>query len=360
MEFLVALIRAPMEMVERVINSPSHLANSVADIGIEKLWEFVGDARVVLERKSNQSRATSSSAPPQLDLTISPAKLREEKLKSFYERVDLDEPCGSCFRLIYYKISILHCSGMQNGPSQESLVGLGENFERKSEIVPINFRALLTNCLAEVEQGRELMRPKKGDMQSKIMLAEEIFFGTVIWKGQSLESICEEQLPVDVNASFTNCSAQVAEQLMGLEKVDVKSPLWLMTSPDEISHNEDVLRAFLMACEVKTVKLSVIGLSFLSGQSRLTRYANMWKLLETNKSIEIDPNCSTPYACLGFAYFSQGNYRDAIDKGFTKALQLDPDSASLAEYLQSSKGNWVNMLSGQRCADGAFGGAFPI
>ncbi|KAF9606220.1 hypothetical protein IFM89_023803 [Coptis chinensis] len=37
--------------------------------------------------------------------------------------------------------------------------------------------------------------------------------------------------------------------------------LRLMTSPDEISHNEDVLRVFLMACEVKTVKLSVIGLS---------------------------------------------------------------------------------------------------
>ncbi|WOG82786.1 hypothetical protein DCAR_0101954 [Daucus carota subsp. sativus] len=34
-----------------------------------------------------------------------------------------------------------------------------------------------------------------------------------------------------------------------------------LSSPDEIAHNEDILRIFLMACEVKTVKLSVIALS---------------------------------------------------------------------------------------------------
>ncbi|XVE62867.1 hypothetical protein DITRI_Ditri06bG0154300 [Diplodiscus trichospermus] len=36
-----------------------------------------------------------------------------------------------------------------------------------------------------------------------------------------------------------------------------------LSSPTEISHNEDIVRIFLMACEVKTVKLSVIGLSCL-------------------------------------------------------------------------------------------------
>lgn len=34
-----------------------------------------------------------------------------------------------------------------------------------------------------------------------------------------------------------------------------------LSSPSEIAHNEDILRIFLMACEVKNVKLSVIGLS---------------------------------------------------------------------------------------------------
>lgn len=36
-----------------------------------------------------------------------------------------------------------------------------------------------------------------------------------------------------------------------------------LSSPSEIVHNDDILRIFLMACEVRTVKLSVIGLSCL-------------------------------------------------------------------------------------------------
>ncbi|XP_058754253.1 uncharacterized protein LOC131627411 isoform X2 [Vicia villosa] len=36
-----------------------------------------------------------------------------------------------------------------------------------------------------------------------------------------------------------------------------------LSSPSEIAHNEDILRIFLMACEVRTIKLSIIGLSCL-------------------------------------------------------------------------------------------------
>ncbi|KAG9148625.1 hypothetical protein Leryth_017375 [Lithospermum erythrorhizon] len=36
-----------------------------------------------------------------------------------------------------------------------------------------------------------------------------------------------------------------------------------LSGPNEIAHNEDILKIFLMACEVKNVKLSVIGLSCL-------------------------------------------------------------------------------------------------
>lgn len=36
-----------------------------------------------------------------------------------------------------------------------------------------------------------------------------------------------------------------------------------LSSPSEIVHNEDILKIFLMACEVRTVKMSVIGLSCL-------------------------------------------------------------------------------------------------
>lgn len=43
----------------------------------------------------------------------------------------------------------------------------------------------------------------------------------------------------------------------------MKLQLRSLSTPNEIAHNEDILRIFLMACEVKTVKLSVIGLSCL-------------------------------------------------------------------------------------------------
>lgn len=36
-----------------------------------------------------------------------------------------------------------------------------------------------------------------------------------------------------------------------------------MSSPSDIAENEDILRIFLLACEAKTIKLSVIGLSSL-------------------------------------------------------------------------------------------------
>ncbi|XP_028770763.1 protein MON2 homolog isoform X2 [Neltuma alba] len=36
-----------------------------------------------------------------------------------------------------------------------------------------------------------------------------------------------------------------------------------LSNPSEIAHNEDILRIFLMACDVRTVKLSIIGLSCL-------------------------------------------------------------------------------------------------
>ncbi|KAA3472809.1 protein MON2-like protein isoform X1 [Gossypium australe] len=42
-----------------------------------------------------------------------------------------------------------------------------------------------------------------------------------------------------------------------------RKKLRTLSSPSEISLNEDIVRIFLMACEVKTVKLSVIGLSCL-------------------------------------------------------------------------------------------------
>ncbi|XP_010421744.1 PREDICTED: small glutamine-rich tetratricopeptide repeat-containing protein [Camelina sativa] len=52
------------------------------------------------------------------------------------------------------------------------------------------------------------------------------------------------------------------------------------------------------------------------------------------KSIEIDPNYSKAYSRLGLAYYAQGKYADAIEKGFKKALQLDPHNESVKENIR--------------------------
>ncbi|XP_059452159.1 uncharacterized protein LOC132182814 isoform X2 [Corylus avellana] len=68
------------------------------------------------------------------------------------------------------------------------------------------------------------------------------------------------------------------------------------------------------------------------------------------KSIEINPNYSKAYSRLGLAYYAQGNYSDAINEGFKKALQLDPNNESVKENIrvaeqklreeQQRRGNW--------------------
>ncbi|KAL8482160.1 hypothetical protein ACS0TY_028354 [Phlomoides rotata] len=55
------------------------------------------------------------------------------------------------------------------------------------------------------------------------------------------------------------------------------------------------------------------------------------------RSIEIDPNYSKAYSRLGFAYYSQGKYRDAIDKGFMKALQLNPNNDAVKENIRAAE-----------------------
>ncbi|KAK0577562.1 hypothetical protein LWI29_035146 [Acer saccharum] len=55
------------------------------------------------------------------------------------------------------------------------------------------------------------------------------------------------------------------------------------------------------------------------------------------KSIEIDPTYSKAYSRLGLAYYTQGNYSDAIEKGFKRVLQLDPNNESVKENIRMAE-----------------------
>ncbi|GAB2232406.1 hypothetical protein Drorol1_Dr00011438 [Drosera rotundifolia] len=72
--------------------------------------------------------------------------------------------------------------------------------------------------------------------------------------------------------------------------------------------------------------------------NRAAAYSHLQKykdaISDCLKAIEIDPNYSKAYSRLGHAYFAEGNYSDAINKGFMKALQLDPTNDTVKENLK--------------------------
>lgn len=45
-------------------------------------------------------------------------------------------------------------------------------------------------------------------------------------------------------------------------------------------------------------------------------------IIDCLKSIDINPNYSKAYSRLGLAYYAQGNYSDAISRGFMKGIYL--------------------------------------
>ncbi|KAF1889643.1 hypothetical protein Lal_00024970 [Lupinus albus] len=65
------------------------------------------------------------------------------------------------------------------------------------------------------------------------------------------------------------------------------------------------------------------------------------------KSIEIDPYYSKAFSRLGLAYYAQGNYQDAIDEGFDKALLLDPTNESVRENIQVARTKLIEQYARQ-------------
>ncbi|XP_057531760.1 small glutamine-rich tetratricopeptide repeat-containing protein 2 isoform X1 [Amaranthus tricolor] len=72
--------------------------------------------------------------------------------------------------------------------------------------------------------------------------------------------------------------------------------------------------------------------------NRAAAYTQMHKydeaIKDCLKAIEIDPNYGKAYSRLGLAYYAQGKYSDAINKGFRKALELDPNNDAVKENIR--------------------------
>lgn len=76
--------------------------------------------------------------------------------------------------------------------------------------------------------------------------------------------------------------------------------------------------------------------------TQLQRYSEA--IEDCLKSIEIDPRYSKAYSRLGVAFYSQGNYIEALNQGFLKALQLDPSNNSVKESIRAAEQKLVEQF----------------
>ncbi|OVA16872.1 Tetratricopeptide TPR-1 [Macleaya cordata] len=97
-------------------------------------------------------------------------------------------------------------------------------------------------------------------------------------------------------------------------------------------------KSYSEAIDVYTYAIAICENNAVYYCNRAAAYTQIHKYMEAIrdclKSIEINPNYSKAYSRLGLAYYAQGNYSDAIKKGFKKALQLDPSSDSIKENIR--------------------------
>lgn len=95
---------------------------------------------------------------------------------------------------------------------------------------------------------------------------------------------------------------------------------------------------FIEAIDLYTMAISLCGDNAVYYSNRAAAHTQVGKyeaaIADSNKAIQLDPNYSKAYSRLGLAYYTQGKYQEAIEKGFQKAYSLDPNSKSIQENLQ--------------------------
>ncbi|XP_072972589.1 uncharacterized protein [Typha angustifolia] len=101
------------------------------------------------------------------------------------------------------------------------------------------------------------------------------------------------------------------------------------------------LKQYHEAIELYTYAIALCGKNAVYYCNRAAAYTHIHRhsdaIEDCLKSIEIDPSYSKAYSRLGSAYFAQGNYHDALYKGYLKASQLDPSNRTIQENIEVTK-----------------------
>ncbi|KAK9080238.1 hypothetical protein SSX86_001914 [Deinandra increscens subsp. villosa] len=124
----------------------------------------------------------------------------------------------------------------------------------------------------------------------------------------------------------------------GREEIDLKN---LADTFKSQGNKAMQLKVYSDAIELYTVAIALCDNNAVYYCNRAAAYTQNNQhpeaIHDCHKALDIDPNYSKAYSRLGFSYYAQGNYRDAIDKGFRKALQLDPNNESVRGNIQAAE-----------------------
>ncbi|CAK9218123.1 unnamed protein product [Sphagnum jensenii] len=98
---------------------------------------------------------------------------------------------------------------------------------------------------------------------------------------------------------------------------------------------------FSDAIQFYTLAISLCNDNAIFYANRAAAHSEVSKFAEAiadcEDAIRIDPKYSKAYSRLGWVYHAQGHFQEAIEKGFQKALNLDPNNATAKENLMAAQ-----------------------
>ncbi|CAK9876130.1 unnamed protein product [Sphagnum jensenii] len=108
---------------------------------------------------------------------------------------------------------------------------------------------------------------------------------------------------------------------------------------------------FMEAIQFYTLAISLCGNNAIFYANRAAAHSEVNKFVEAiadcENAIRIDPKYSKAYSRLGWVYHAQGRFQEAIEKGFQKALDLDPNNATAKENLMAAQQKLAEQQRGQ-------------
>ncbi|XP_077236129.1 tetratricopeptide repeat (TPR)-like superfamily protein isoform X4 [Tasmannia lanceolata] len=167
---------------------------------------------------------------------------------------------------------------------------------------------------------------------------DETQSGLLIDFFSSLDANTQHDLKSDMDLATTSMNAPSMLSAQNTANGNLSESRGCTQYPHVLGNKAMHSKLYSEAIELYTCAIALCQNNAVYYCNRAAAYTQIHKYIEAiadcNKSIEIDPSYNKAYSRLGMAYYAQGNYCDAINKGYLKALELDPTSDSIRENIR--------------------------